>query len=99
MMLRGSGDPKYLGRMKKWNRWGRMIRFTIRERVLECEYSMDEQERKCRVCGYEKEDWRYVVHDWEYMRGMDERVIRNLDESGQGERWMYELKKMREERM
>lgn len=62
-----------------------MIRFRMGVGILECKYWMGEQE-KYMVCGYEKEDWEHVldrcVGGMDEGKGVDERVIWILDESG-----------------
>lgn len=70
-MVRGSKESKYLERMKKGSRWGRIIRFRIGEGMLVCKYGMNEKEKECRMCGYKREDWEHVL----------DRCVAGIDES------------------
>lgn len=67
--VKREGVPKYLGRIAKYERWSR-CRFTVREGMRECKYWMDDENRKCRVCCYEREDWEHVLV--RCIGGMDE---------------------------
>ncbi|XP_051161831.1 uncharacterized protein LOC127281899 [Leptopilina boulardi] len=94
--------PKYLGRRLRYERWSRVCRFRMGEGMRECKYWLEEDERKCRVCEFECEDWEHVLDrcngcmDGE--KSVMERVIWILDENGQGERWMNELEDLRKKR-
>lgn len=51
---------------------------------------MNEEEKKCRICGFEREDGVHVlercVGGMDEEKGIGERVLWILDGSGQGER-------------
>ncbi|XP_043468318.1 uncharacterized protein LOC122502364 [Leptopilina heterotoma] len=102
-MVRGEEMPKYLEKIRKEERWSRVCKFRMGEGVNECKYWMDEGEKKCRICEFEREDWAHVLERC-VGGGMDEKSVGErvswiLNESGQGERWMFGLEEARKERM
>ncbi|XP_043481252.1 uncharacterized protein LOC122510560 [Leptopilina heterotoma] len=102
-MIKGEGLPKYLGRKMKYEKWSRVCRFRMGEGMRECKYWMEEDERKCRICEYERKDWEHVLERccsgrMEEGQSVTERVMWILDENGQGERWMNDLEEVRRKR-
>ena len=55
-VVKEEGKPEYLKKMKKGNKWNKMVRFRMGEGVRECRYWMKEEENEC-VCRYERESW------------------------------------------
>lgn len=98
-MVKKEGIPRYLTRRWKECKWKRVLRFRMGEGMSECRYWLNEEEKMCRVCGGELEDWEHVIdrceRKEEELIGMDERVRWILDDCGQGEEWMRGLEEKR----
>ncbi|XP_051165700.1 uncharacterized protein LOC127284347 [Leptopilina boulardi] len=60
-MVKRVGVPKYLDDKGKESKWSRMVRFRMGEGVNACRYWLRNEEKMCRVCGYEVEDWGHVL--------------------------------------
>ncbi|XP_043464490.1 uncharacterized protein LOC122499949 [Leptopilina heterotoma] len=105
-MVRGEKEPGYLGKMKKYESWNRLCRFRMGEGVKECRYWMDDEEKMCRMCGFQVEDWKHVLEECMgeievggVEGGIGDKIKWILDENGKGEKWIERLERMREERM
>ena len=62
-------------------------------------YWEKEENRKCRICEWEKETWEHVwercVRGSEEKEGWQHNVVKVLGEEGLGEAWMKDLEKAR----
>jgi len=99
--VKGEGIPEYLKKGWGESRWKRVARFRLGSEMREGRYWEGEERRKCRLCGYEEESWEHV---WERCRkwgegggGWQEAIGRILGEDGEGEGWMREIERERNE--
>ena len=99
--IRTVGLPRYLKEYGKEERLVRIARFRLGNEMKEGRYWEREEERRCRLCGWELESWEHVVEICmgERERGGRERIREILEEDGRGESWMKRLQERREERM
>ncbi|XP_066590571.1 trichohyalin-like [Prorops nasuta] len=99
-MIREEGEPKYLAGGRKEGEWRRVARFRMGNEMREGNYWRREEERKCRVCGWETEGWEHVMDRCggygERDRGIEERVKEVLEGDGRGIGWMKELERRRD---
>lgn len=58
--IRSEEVPEYLRKGWGKSRWQRVARFSLGNEVKEGRYWEKEENRKCRVCGYEEETWEHV---------------------------------------
>jgi len=61
-------------------------------------YWEKDEERKCRMCGMEEEDWKHVWDecvDWGVGRSWDEMMEVILGEEGEGEEWLKKVEEWR----
>nr|XP_034195024.1 golgin subfamily A member 6-like protein 6 [Osmia lignaria] len=94
------GIPRYLEKGWKEERWRRVAKFRLGNEVKEAKYWEKEEERKCRLCGWEEETWEHIwercaVGGEERKEEWQERVREMLGGSGEGEDWMKQLEKYR----
>ncbi|KYM98825.1 hypothetical protein ALC62_10455 [Cyphomyrmex costatus] len=61
-------------------------------------YWLKEEERKCRICGKERETLRHVKRCMNNEEGCDQRID-VLNKDGRGYEWMAKVQKIRRERM
>lgn len=97
--VKGKGVPEYLKRGWKEERWQRVARFRLGDGMRGGRYWKEEEERKCRLCGWGEETWEHVWEectDWGAEKGWQGMVDEVLGEGGEGEAWMKRLEEMRE---
>ena len=99
--IRTVGLPRYLKEKGKEERLVRIARFRLGNEMREGRYWEREEERRCRLCGWELESWEHVVEICmgERERGGRERIREILEDDGRGESWMKRLQERREGRM
>ena len=59
---------------------------------------MSEEERKCRLCGRERETVEHLRSECDYVREKGERGVDVLNEDGRGIGWMKMIERLRKER-
>lgn len=99
-VVKEEGMPNYLIKIRDESKRNRVLRFRVGEGMNEHKYWMEEDERLCRICKYEKEDWGHVLdrcgrEEGHEERSVGERVCSVLSGNGEGERWMKELENKR----
>ncbi|KZC05506.1 hypothetical protein WN55_06989 [Dufourea novaeangliae] len=98
-MVKGRGIPGYL--MKGWGegRWQRVARFRLGNEMRENRYWLEEEKRRCRICGWREETWEHVWEEcmgWREEMGWHEMVREVLGDEGEGEEWMRKVEERRE---
>jgi len=95
--IRTLGMPRYLKEKWKEERMIRVARFRLGNEMREGKYWEEEEKRRCRICGWEEETWEHVVEICmrEGDEGGREKILRILDDSGNGEKWMRKLQERR----
>ncbi|XP_067217103.1 LINE-1 retrotransposable element ORF2 protein [Linepithema humile] len=89
--VKGEGIPDYLKKGWGESRWKRVARFRLGNEVREGRYWEEEEKRRCRLCGGERETWEHVweeCREWKEGGGSwQEAVGWVLGEEGEGERY------------
>lgn len=79
-----------------------MARFRLGSEMKEASYWEEEEKRKYRMSGKERESWEHVWKEcrrWEEERGSWQEAVKLvLGEEGEGKWWLRELEKERQER-
>ncbi|KYN07242.1 hypothetical protein ALC62_01800 [Cyphomyrmex costatus] len=97
---RVAGIPGYMSKNRRTD--GKKIQMVARWRcgneLKGNMYWLKEEERKCRICGKERETLRHVKRCMNNEGGCDQRID-VLNEDGRGYEWMAKVQKIRRERM
>ncbi|EZA62834.1 hypothetical protein X777_01148, partial [Ooceraea biroi] len=95
--LRTLDIPRYLKKAGKEGRMIRIARFRLGNEMREGRYWEREEDRRCRLCGWEEETWEHVVGvcKGEGGGGGTEEILGILKDDGSGEGWMKELQRRR----
>ncbi|KYM94102.1 hypothetical protein ALC62_15275, partial [Cyphomyrmex costatus] len=97
---RVNGVPRYIGVCKRneGKRLVRIARWRCGNEERGNRYWMNEEERKCRLCGRERETVEHMRRECEYVRDKGERGRDVLNEDGRGIGWMEMIERLRKEK-
>src|SRR5580765_4268653 len=96
--IKGRGIPGYLKKGWGESRWQRVAKFRLGNGMRGNSYWKSEEEKRCRMCGGERETWEHVWErcvDWGVKEGWQVMAGKILGESGEGEGWLRELERVR----
>lgn len=104
-IIKEGGIQAYLKKGRKKEKWNRIARFRLGNKMRDGRYWLKGEENMYRVCEGEGEDWNHVLErcmggmgEGGEKEGIEERVRRILAGDGTGEKWLVEIEKERKGR-
>ena len=94
------GIPEYIRKCgrKEGKKMVKIAKWRCGNEERENKYWMKEEDRKCRLCGKEREDVEHLKKNCEYVKKKGGSNLRVLNEDGRGYDWMMRIERLREEK-